>query len=411
MKTGKVISTVLLAAAMLIMFSVSAFAGSTPGGGINFSNAAYYDVSWGEIVVSENTEGYHSMLEGDWADVCSVRDRDADAKIFNCRELADTMKPNITNSLIWYGWVAEDGYWRGHLYGVPTVTNTVTGNKVAVTSWEVTVEHTGEYRQTTLDYLGRWSTSGTGSVIDVDSVPANMQQVKSHKQGATSDPDTRYRFLAVRLYLADGNSIYLSYYSEGSGMTKPDAVTALGGRATGTYWSRYTEGPNIAPYKSGNSYISAIYLNTPDSVKEYHFAVEKTVTDAADDAAYTFPVRISISNGAEMTVGIETIGNGTFRKEISFRAYEGTYSVIARESTAEMPKGVQIVTGWDSGTAVLSDVVITDAATLSLENKIGSGKYPETGDSTNSVLLFVLMCVSVSGIFFTTRYGKKRKSI
>lgn len=114
---------------------------------------------------------------------------------------------------------------------------------------------------------------------------------------------------------------------------------------------------------------SFIYLNEPTPIYSNHFYLEKTVDGAADGAKYSFPVEISVDGGKPMTVYIDTEGNGTFTKEITFNGMEKSYTITATEKAQKMPENIVIVTGKD--TAVTSDTSVeqTDNNTATLSNR------------------------------------------
>lgn len=195
----------------------------------DYDNAAYYSVTWDEFTVNGDVKFYFSTVKDTWDKVMWAYDSDHTEYVRNINAMVNQFIAN-KNSLIWYGWVDQDGYWNGHVNGTPHVKNLITGETVTVQKWDVTLLQQGNVRGA--DYLlGEWTTSGTGAVIDADSIPAGKKE-KGYVMDIQNGKAKFQRKLTVKLYLSDGNTIKLSFHSESAGMDQYDAITAKGGRGT-----------------------------------------------------------------------------------------------------------------------------------------------------------------------------------
>lgn len=363
----------------------------------DFDNAAYYHVEWAKVNIPE-TKMYYSPVAGTW-EGHYTHDDDSDQSQATLHLNGAFYSYNMKDkALVWYGWVDETGHWHGHITGTPTVTNAITGKQVTVTRWEADLIQRGRASRGYYFDLGEWSVSGTGSVIEKDTIPSGIPQMRGAVRNMTTA--SLNRLLSVRLYLSDGNSIKLTYHSESGGMDKADAVTALGGRSTHNFdytFDQYhlDEYPYI-----GSINCSIIYLNEPLKKEEYHFFLEKTVTGAPKGKSFVFPVEISINGGKPMTVEIRADGNGTFTKEFTFTGYEGNYTVTATEKASDMPANITIVKGSGSAAAGLASTAKSAENTVQLSNRYAV--VPKTGDSA-APFLWVIAIVLSSAVLLTVR--------
>ncbi len=183
-----------------------------------------------------------------------------------------------------------------------------------------------------------------------------------------------------------------------------------------TTYSKGEETADVATFE--NKYEEII----PDAVTITPSVIKNILGENPKTAIFEFVLN---GNGYTDTVTIEGAGKANF-KAITLDT-EGTYEYIIKETKgnalgytydeSEWKLTVTLTKSEEDGQFIVetnyskNSVAVVDADAATFENKYKdvSSEIPETGDTTNMLLWFMLMIASLIGIAGTTIYSKRKK--